>query len=90
MHACGHDGHTAMGLTVAKILAQIKEQLHGQFKLIFQPAEEGVRGAKSIALAEFLMTLIIFLRVIFGSKVEGEDYDIYWESTKHLQQQNLM
>ena len=48
MHACGHDGHTAMGLTVAKILAQIKEQLHGTIKLIFQPAEEGVRGARAM------------------------------------------
>ena len=54
MHACGHDGHTAMGLTVAKILSEIKEHLHGTLKLIFQPAEEGVRGAKSIATSGFL------------------------------------
>ena len=48
MHACGHDGHTAIGLAVAKILMEIKNSLHGTVKLIFQPAEEGVRGAKSI------------------------------------------
>ena len=48
MHACGHDGHAASGLGVAAVLMQIKEHLRGTIKLIFQPAEEGVRGAKSI------------------------------------------
>lgn len=48
MHACGHDGHASIGLGVAKVLMDIKEELHGTVKLIFQPAEEGVRGAKSI------------------------------------------
>ena len=48
MHACGHDGHACVGLGVAKTLMEIKDQLHGTVKLIFQPAEEGVRGAKSI------------------------------------------
>lgn len=48
MHACGHDGHTAAGLTVAKIIAAVKTDLCGTVKLIFQPAEEGVRGAKAM------------------------------------------
>ena len=48
MHACGHDGHTAIGLGVAEVLMSVKEQLHGTVKLIFQPAEEGVRGARAI------------------------------------------
>ena len=48
MHACGHDGHATIGLGVAKVLMAIRESLHGTVKLIFQPAEEGVRGAKSI------------------------------------------
>ncbi len=48
MHACGHDGHTAIGLGVARILMENRDKLHGKLKLIFQPAEEGVRGAKSI------------------------------------------
>lgn len=48
MHACGHDGHASIGLGVAKVLMAHKNRLHGTIKLIFQPAEEGVRGAKSI------------------------------------------
>ena len=48
MHSCGHDGHASVGLGVAKVLMDIKDSLHGTVKLIFQPAEEGVRGAKAI------------------------------------------
>lgn len=48
MHACGHDSHTCIGLGVAQTLMEIREHLRGTVKLIFQPAEEGVRGAKSI------------------------------------------
>lgn len=47
-HACGHDGHTAIGLAVAEILIKLKDDLAGTIKLIFQPAEEGVRGAKAM------------------------------------------
>lgn len=48
MHACGHDAHTSIGLAVAHILMEQKEQLRGTIKLIFQPAEEGTRGAKAM------------------------------------------
>jgi amidohydrolase len=44
MHACGHDGHTAIGLTVAKILHAHREQLAGTVKFCFQPSEEGTSG----------------------------------------------
>jgi len=44
MHACGHDGHTAIGLTVAKILNQHKNELAGNVKFCFQPSEEGFNG----------------------------------------------
>lgn len=45
MHACGHDGHTAIGLGVASLLSQHRAQLRGRVKLVFQPAEEGLGGA---------------------------------------------
>ncbi len=48
MHACGHDGHTAIGLGVAKLLMEMRDKLCGTIKLIFQPGEEGVRGARSM------------------------------------------
>src|SRR6056297_2620382 len=40
MHACGHDAHTTIGLGVANVLMKIKDQLNGNVKIIFQPAEE--------------------------------------------------
>ena len=46
MHACGHDGHTAIGLTVAKILHAHRHELAGTVKFVFQPAEEGLCGEK--------------------------------------------
>ncbi len=44
MHACGHDGHTAIGLGVATLLAGQQEQLAGRVKFVFQPAEEIAAG----------------------------------------------
>lgn len=46
MHACGHDIHTACLLGAAKILNEMKNNLCGNIKFIFQPAEEGSGGAK--------------------------------------------
>jgi amidohydrolase len=45
MHACGHDGHTAIALTLAELLADRRDQLLGTIKFAFQPAEERVGGA---------------------------------------------
>ncbi len=47
-HACAHDGHAAIGMAVAQLLMNYKSQLRGNIRIIFQAAEEGVRGAKSL------------------------------------------
>ncbi len=46
MHACGHDGHMAIGLGVAQILSSQSKKLPGTIVFIFQPAEEGQGGAR--------------------------------------------
>jgi amidohydrolase len=48
MHACGHDGHVAIGIGVATLLARHRDELPGTIKLMFQPAEEGLGGAKAM------------------------------------------
>ncbi|MEO7478208.1 MAG: amidohydrolase, partial [Lysobacteraceae bacterium] len=56
MHACGHDGHTAMLLGIATAMADMRKDLHGEVLFIFQPAEEGVPtgedGGASMMLKE--------------------------------------
>ncbi len=47
MHACGHDGHTAILMGVAEILSTMKKDLKGTVKFIFQPAEEGAPTGES-------------------------------------------
>jgi len=54
MHACGHDGHTAIGLTVAKILNAHKNEIAGTIKFCFQPSEEGSNG-EEVGGAEMMM-----------------------------------
>jgi aminobenzoyl-glutamate utilization protein A len=66
MHACGHDGHTAIGLIFAEVLAQVKDQLAGTVKVIFQPAEEGVRGAKAMMASGVVDDVNYFIGMHLG------------------------
>lgn len=54
MHACGHDGHTAIALGTAYYLQQHRDDFGGTVKIIFQPAEEGPGGAKPMIEAGVL------------------------------------
>jgi amidohydrolase len=54
MHACGHDGHTAIPLAVAALLSKRQAELTGNVKFLFQPAEEG-RGGANLMLKEGVM-----------------------------------
>lgn len=70
MHACGHDGHASIGLAVCLAVNEIRDSLCGTVKIIFQPAEEGVRGAKSIAESGILDDVDIFLTAHLGMGVK--------------------
>lgn len=48
MHACGHDVHTVIALGVAAVLSQMKDEVKGRIKFIFQPAEETLSGAQAM------------------------------------------
>lgn len=48
MHACGHDAHVSMMLGVARLLAGKRDEIPGTVKFVFQPAEEGLGGAKAM------------------------------------------
>lgn len=54
MHACGHDGHMAILLTCARMLAEVRQRLAGSIKFVFQPAEEQGAGAARMVEAGVL------------------------------------
>lgn len=74
MHACGHDGHVAIALAVAEILAGMKDTLKGSIRLIFQSAEEGVRGAGPMVAAGCVdgVDLIVGTHIGFQAASKGE------------------
>ncbi|MGJ3241988.1 MAG: M20 metallopeptidase family protein [Opitutales bacterium] len=63
-HACGHDGHTACLLGAAEVLSGYADRLPGPVKFIFQPAEEGLAGARSMIEAGVLKDPAV--RAIYG------------------------
>ncbi|GCF10728.1 M20 metallopeptidase family protein [Dictyobacter arantiisoli] len=71
MHACGHDGHTSIALTVADILSRRRADLKGNVKFIFQPAEEIVAGARPMVEAGIMQDVdaVIGLHLISGYPV---------------------
>lgn len=70
MHGCGHDIHTAILLGTARILNEMKEDLSGSVRLLFQPSEETIGGAKQMIDADCLkmpqITSVIGLHVDTG------------------------
>ena len=61
MHACGHDAHMSTGLALAHWVADHKDELKGRIKFLFQPAEEGVRGAAAMAASGIVDDADFFL-----------------------------
>jgi aminobenzoyl-glutamate utilization protein A len=64
MHACGHDGHVAIGIALARSLAD--KAFPGRVRLVFQPAEEGVRGARPMVAAGAMDGVDVFYALHLG------------------------
>lgn len=77
MHACGHDGHITMGLYVAQLMMELRDQWHGTLKIAFQPAEEGVRGAKALVAAGHLDDVDFMLGSHITDGAEGPSFDYF-------------
>jgi aminobenzoyl-glutamate utilization protein A len=69
MHACGHDAHTAIGLSLAEIMVQQRAHLRGRIKFIFQPAEEGGRGALPMTNAGVVDDVDYFIAIHVGTGI---------------------
>lgn len=93
MHACGHDGHASIGIELAKILSSNRDKLKGEVVIIFQPAEEGGRGANSIVNANRLEGIDKFIAIHLGLNAKklgtvvtgcnnflsSDKYDVYFK-----------
>lgn len=70
MHACGHDGHAAIGLALAQRISEHREELDGDYFLLFQPAEEGGMGALVFSDREEIKELDAFFSLHLGLLAE--------------------
>ena len=65
-HNCGHDGHAALGLALARAMTARRDAFAGELRLIFQPAEEGLRGARAMVAAGVLDGVETFVAAHIG------------------------
>lgn len=73
MHACGHDAHTAIGLTTARLLQENRGQWKGKVKIIFQPAEEGEAGAQEVLATGLVQDVDAFFGIhVWSPYASGE------------------
>lgn len=86
MHACGHDAHTAIGLGVAEVLIAREGLLNGTVRLIFQPGEEGCRGAYAMVQKGVVDGSDYFLAMHIGGGVPSGTFGLnslgYLSTTK--------
>ena len=76
MHACGHDGHAAIGLGIAQVLMAHRGELHGTVKLLFQPGEEGARGAGAMVAKGHLDDVDVFIGSHIAPTESLDDGDV--------------
>lgn len=69
MHACAHDGHTTIGIGLAEALMAMRDELRGTIKILFQPAEEGTRGGKSMAESGVVDDVDFFTAIHIGTGI---------------------
>lgn len=69
MHACGHDGHTAALLGIAKALSQFRQQLKGKVIFIFQPAEETPPGGAKFMIEDGVLDGVDY---VFGAHLDSK------------------
>lgn len=67
MHACGHDGHTAALLGLAKVLKQFEQKINGEIILLFQPAEEKPPGGAKFMIEDGVLENVDF---VFGAHLD--------------------
>ena len=75
-HACGHDAHMSIGLGVAEALMNDRDKLCGRIKLIFQPGEEGCRGAYAMMKKGIVDDVDYFLAMHIGMNVPSGVFGI--------------